>query len=201
MNTKNALRALLLILTALGLIATSPLRAADAAAESGQGTKYSAEGADTCLGCHDENWAYPIFPIFKTKHANRADKRTPFAGLQCEACHGPGGNHAENPSKDNINSLKAGSFVPVDQRNKVCLSCHEGNTRMAWHGSKHQNNGVACTSCHKLHAERDPVLAKATQAEACYQCHKPQRADFFKASSHPVRQGRMTCSECHSAHG
>ena len=200
MNIKNVLWGLLLS-SVLALIVASPVRAADAAEESGQGTKYSEQGADTCLGCHDENWAYPLFPIFKTKHANRADKRTPFAGLQCEACHGPGAKHAEAPSKDNINGLKASSPFPVEQRNKACLTCHEGKSRMAWHGSKHQNNGVACTSCHKLHAERDPVLAKATQPDVCYQCHRQQRADFIKASTHPVRYGRIGCSECHSPHG
>jgi DmsE family decaheme c-type cytochrome len=202
MNMKKPLCALLLLLSALALSAASPVWAADAeAAGSAQGTKYSAEGADTCLVCHNEGWTYPIFPIFKTKHANRADKRTPFAGLQCEACHGPGAKHAESGDKNAINSLKANSFVPVEQRNKVCLDCHEGKARMAWHGSKHQSNGVACTSCHTLHAERDPVLAKATQPEVCYPCHKQQRADFFKASAHPVRSGRIACSECHSPHG
>src|SRR5512139_3493891 len=121
MNIKKPLCALLLFWLTLALSATLPVRAGESAApaESAQGTKYSAEGADTCLGCHNEAWPYPIFPIFKTKHANRADKRTPFAGLQCEACHGPGATHAESPSKDNINSLKAGSFIPVEQRNKV----------------------------------------------------------------------------------
>src|SRR5574340_642863 len=44
----------------------------------GLGTQYTEEGADTCLGCHDESWPGPVFDIFKTKHANRADKRTPF---------------------------------------------------------------------------------------------------------------------------
>ena len=49
------------------------------------GTEYTEKGADTCLMCHTEAWPYPIFPIFKTKHAVRTDARTPFAGRQCEA--------------------------------------------------------------------------------------------------------------------
>ena len=44
---------------------------------------YSAEGADTCLKCHDEDATVPVLAIFKTKHAVQADERTPFAQLQC----------------------------------------------------------------------------------------------------------------------
>ena len=51
--------------------------------------QYSAKGADTCLGCHDdESKTYSASAIFKTKHAHRGDKRSPFGagGLQCESC-------------------------------------------------------------------------------------------------------------------
>jgi DmsE family decaheme c-type cytochrome len=202
MNILKSLPAVLLLSWSMAFALATPARAADAAPPTvNQGTKYSEQGADTCLMCHTEAWPYPLFPIFKTKHANRADKRTPFAGLQCEACHGPGAKHAATASKDAINSLKANSPIPVEQRNKVCLGCHQGGSRMGWHGSKHDDNGIACASCHKLHAERDPVLAKATQSEVCFQCHKQKRADFNKPSAHPLRFGKVTCSECHSPHG
>ena len=159
--------------------------------------------------CHVEGGDFPVFSIFKTKHANRADKRTPFAaekhmpaGFQCEACHGPGKKHAEaGGGPDGINSFKATSFLPPQERNKFCLECHRGNARTAWHASTHDSNNVACASCHKIHAERDPVLAKATQPEVCYACHRKERADFLKPNVHPVRFGTMTCSECHNPHG
>lgn len=198
----KAVIAALFLVVSLGFSgAASAQAAASAPQAAGQGSAYSEQGADTCLMCHNETWPYPIFPIFKTKHANRADKRTPFAGLQCEACHGPGAKHAATGDKTAINSLKASSVVPLEERNKVCLECHRGNARTGWVGSTHASNNVACTSCHKLHAERDPVLAKATQAETCYQCHRKQRADFNKPSAHPVRFGRIACSECHTVHG
>jgi len=203
MTIKKSLPAVLLVLSGLAFSAAASAQAA-AASESppaSQGTEYSEQGADTCLTCHTEEWAYPIFPIFKTKHANRADKRTPFAGLQCEACHGPGANHAGTTSKEAINSFKETSFLSAGQRNKACLGCHQGHARIGWIGSTHESNNLACTSCHRLHAERDPVLAKATQPEVCYRCHKKQRADFNKPSAHPVRFGLLACSDCHSPHG
>ena len=177
----------------------------------GLGTEYTEKGADTCLMCHTEAWPYPVFPIFKTKHAVRADARTPFAlhpdarmsaaGRQCEACHGPGAKHAASGDKNAINNFKATSFLSPGERNKFCLECHRGNARTGWIGSTHENNNLACSNCHKIHAERDPVRVTASQPEVCYTCHKKQRADFAKPSAHPVRFGKIACSECHSPHG
>jgi len=192
MNIKKSILAALLLLSGLAFSVSA------AAQEAGQ---YSEKGADTCLMCHTDAWPYPIFPIFKTKHANRADKRTPFAGLQCEACHGPGAKHAATTDKNAIISFKQTSFAAVEQANKMCLGCHQGNARIGWIGSTHESNKLMCASCHKLHAERDPLLARATQPEVCYKCHLSVRADFNKPSVHPVRFGLIACSECHSPHG
>jgi DmsE family decaheme c-type cytochrome len=209
MNIKKPLFAALLLLSALASsVAVSAQEAAKAAAEpappaAGPRSAYSEKGADTCLTCHTEAWPYPIFPIFKTKHGQRADKRAPFGagGLQCEACHGPGAAHAGSGDKTLIMNFGAKSAQPSGQQNQACLTCHRGNARTGWVASTHESNGLACANCHKIHAERDPVRVKATQPEVCYTCHRKQRADFSKPSVHPVRFGRMTCSECHSPHG
>jgi len=187
----------------------APARAASApVASASPGTKYSEKGADTCLECHDADSDTPSFTtagIFKSKHARRGDKHSPFGpkGLQCEACHGPGDIHATQKAKKaaTIVSQKANSWMPVAQRNEMCLSCHQDSTRNAWHGDAHDRNKVACTDCHKLHTDRDPMMTKSTQADTCFTCHKEQRIDFQKSSSHPVRYGQMACSDCHNAHG
>lgn len=212
MNMKKQAMHLLLALAgvvacvAASAQANAPASAASAAATTAQGTEYTKNGADTCLGCHDdEGDTYSASALFKGKHAHRGDKRAPFGpgGLQCEACHGPGANHVARGSKKalTINSFKADSFLPVEQRNQACLGCHEGQTRSAWHGAAHDRSKVACTDCHKMHVERDPVLAKATESGVCYTCHAKQRADFHKPSTHPVRTGSMACSDCHNPHG
>ena len=198
MNISKHSIAMLFLLSGLGCAVAGAVPAAESAPPTGQGTAYSEKGADTCLACHTES--LPL-RIFKTKHANRADKRTPFAGLQCEACHGPGARHATTGRKDAINSFKETSFLSATQRNEVCLGCHQGNARIGWIGSTHEANNRACTDCHTLHAEHDPLLARATQAEVCYKCHLKERADFNKPSTHPVRFGLVSCSDCHSPHG
>jgi DmsE family decaheme c-type cytochrome len=207
------------LLCALGLVAglvwqpaawaqqaAAPASAPAAAAEAPPAPdQYSRKGADTCLTCHDDESAtYSGSALFKTKHAHRGDKRTPFGagGLQCEACHGPGALHARNKRASAIVNFKADSKVSLADRNKVCLGCHENTSRTGWHASTHERADVACTDCHKMHRpEGDAVLAKKSEAQVCYACHKQQRADFHKASAHPVRQGLMACSDCHAPHG
>lgn len=188
---------------------TAPAPAADEAPAGPRGpvlaSQYTDKGADTCVKCHDEESTFPVYSIFKTKHAQPADKRTPFANLQCESCHGPGANHARKvrPGEKQPPIVAFGfkSPVPAKQQNAMCLSCHEGQQRIAWKGSAHERQDIPCASCHKVHAPHDRVRAKSEQAEVCFTCHKKQRADFHKPSVHPVRFGVMACSECHNTHG
>jgi len=166
--------------------------------------QYSEKGADTCLECHnDVTPGYSGAAIFKGKHGHRHDKRAPFGtgGLQCEACHGPGARHARSKNPDSINGLKASSSQTAQERNQPCLSCHQAGARIGWHASTHERSGVACGDCHKVHQDRDPVLAKNTEPDVCFACHRQKQADFQKPSTHPVRFGLMGCSACHSAHG
>jgi DmsE family decaheme c-type cytochrome len=191
--------------------ASAPTASAAASAPAeppGAGTQYSEKGADTCLGCHDEEADTTTFTtgaIFKTRHGHRGNPHAPFGagGLQCEACHGPGAKHASKGSnkKLTINSFKPSSFLTVAERNAACLECHQNQARTGWHASAHERGALACTDCHKLHTERDAVLTKTDQPEVCFNCHKKQRADFQKASTHPVRFGLMRCGDCHSPHG
>jgi DmsE family decaheme c-type cytochrome len=198
--TRPMLCALLLV---AGLAWQAPARALGN--EPDPDGQYSKKGADTCLNCHDEeSETFSISQIFKTPHAARHDKRAPFGegGLQCEACHGPGGKHASRGSKKKLTivSFKPDSFVSVEDRNRRCLACHENGARTAWHASAHENANLACTDCHRIHRP-DRVLAKSTQPSVCLTCHRSERSDFQKTSSHPVRQGLMACSDCHKPHG
>ena len=165
----------------------------------------SKKGADTCMKCHDEDNEYPIMPLFKTRHAVATDPRTPFANEQCESCHGPGGDHQvdtkEGEKKPPILNFGKDAWTPAKDQNERCLACHQNHQRIEWKGSSHEFNEVACASCHKIHVKHDPVLERSEQPKVCYSCHSNQQAKFFQASHHPVREGQMSCSECHNVHG
>lgn len=201
-TTKTLLCALWLL---VGLAWPALVRAQAAGGADPVAGQYSAKGADTCLGCHDdESASYSAKAMFRGKHTHRGDRRAPFGagGLQCEACHGPGALHARNKKASAIVNFKPDAATPLAQRNQVCLTCHQGSTRNAWHAGAHERGNVACTDCHKVHREHgDPMLSKAQEPAACASCHGKQRADFHKASSHPLGRGKMGCSDCHAPHG
>jgi DmsE family decaheme c-type cytochrome len=189
------------VMVGAGMAGQTVAQAQDAAAAAGG---YSEKGADTCLECHaDVDGSYSPTALFKTPHARRGDARAPFGpgGLQCEACHGPGAEHARKKKASAINTFKADSKFTLTQRNQACLNCHTGGSRTAWHAGAHERAGLACTDCHQVHREHDPGLRKTLTSETCLNCHKTQRAAFQKLSSHPVRQGAMSCVDCHSPHG
>lgn len=52
-----------------------------------------------------------------------------------------------------------------------------------------------------MHTKDDKVRNKKTQAEVCYTCHKQQRAESHKVSTHPLDVAKIACSDCHNPHG
>lgn len=164
------------------------------------------EAVRTCTKCHDENEAKPVLSILKSKHAVMADSRTPFADQSCMTCHGKSEAHMQAPAEgakrvqpDVV--FDRDSKTPVALRNQTCLNCHEKGLRMHWKGSRHETANVDCASCHVAHTQSDPILAKETEAEACFGCHKGRRAEMLRPSTHPMREGQVSCSGCHDPHG
>jgi DmsE family decaheme c-type cytochrome len=52
-----------------------------------------------------------------------------------------------------------------------------------------------------VHAESGKKQAKARALETCTQCHKNVKAQIEASSHHPVREGKMSCADCHNPHG
>jgi len=120
-------------------------------------------------------------------------------GFNCTTCHNPHGQIKEESRKD------------------LCLQCHKGAPTMAWHSSTHNINGVACTDCHNPHPKtnvpqivnishtnitRPKRLTMSVQEpEACYKCHPKIYGLNALPSHHPIKEGKMVCSDCHDAHG
>ena len=160
------------------------------------------KGDAKCTACHDEADGPGVLAIGKTKHGTVADSRNPT----CTSCHGDSADHLgykgkDKPPKPDRTFSKNSKTAPL-AKNEACLTCHQKDSkRHLWAGSAHEANDVACSSCHSVHAQHDKVRDKRTQPEVCYTCHKEQRAQFNKQSHHPTPEGKVSCSDCHNAHG
>jgi DmsE family decaheme c-type cytochrome len=121
-------------------------------------------------------------------------------GMDCTTCHDPHGK------------------IRPETRTDLCLKCHDMSApTMAWHSSTHFRYGVACTDCHNphpdtyvdplveiqhTHIDRKPRLPMAVdEPQACYKCHPEIYAKNAMPSHHPIKEGKMVCSDCHDAHG
>jgi len=152
-------------------------------------------GTQVCLGCHT------------TQAATFGDTLMGRTKLACETCHGPGSAHVKAGGGRGVGGII--SFRSDDQtrtaedNNGICLGCHEKGDRTYWDGSAHEARGLACTNCHTImkHVSVKFQLKTAFQPDTCFQCHKDRRAQMFRSSHMPVREGKVVCSDCHNPHG
>ena len=187
--------------TLLGLLCYFSLAQGDEVAEPE--AKYSS-GANQCMACHREGKDPAAHEVFLTPMGISGSPKSPFAegSHDCETCHGPSSTHRKKP-KDGERLLPGITFnekTPVNKQNEICLGCHTGNVGIHWTGSVHEEEELACANCHEIHAAQDPVMDKMSQQEVCFSCHPRTRAETFRASSHPLRFGAMTCTDCHNQH-
>lgn len=187
----------------IGVAGALPAFAADAKAgeEKAPSKDIVLKGDARCTSCHDEADAPQLLAIGKSRHGAKGDKRAPT----CASCHGESNAHVDykgkdKPPKPDVTFTK-GTKNSAEQRSEACISCHKGGNRMHWAGSAHASNDVACTSCHQVHTQHDKVRDKAEQGEVCFACHKNQRSELNRASHHPVKEGKVACSNCHNSHG
>ena len=174
-------------------------------------------GSDTCTGCHEA-----VGKDFR--HAFHAQQ-----GVECEDCHGAGSLHVEGGG--DVTKIVAFSKRSPVEANGVCLSCHaQGEKLRHWISGSHAVNHLRCMDCHQVHqaafkAANQSQLSfdRATKAsftaaslspetnnvvrprwqtdEACLKCHPTENAQLSMPYHHPLREGKMSCIDCHDPHG
>jgi predicted CXXCH cytochrome family protein len=138
-----------------------------------------------CLTCHaDKNAA----EIKGTVHKP--------AVRDCLKCHDP------HESDNKYQLLKPTSG---DQKENLCLSCHNTGVNVPEKGSRHVALDMGCETCHITHktgekgkAEFDFHLTKSPPA-LCLDCHDASQADLQKAHQNQPF-ATANCLQCHDPH-
>lgn len=159
-------------------------------------------GAEPCLRCHPKQ--FESFAASKMGVLFLNGPRNEKEALACEACHGPSAAHVASAGTQRLSpfiSFTKRDPAPVAQRNAVCLQCHTQGAVALWHGSTHDSRKLACVDCHAVHGGHQKVLAESTQQQLCTRCHQQIKSALMKASHHPLREEKMTCTSCHNPHG
>jgi DmsE family decaheme c-type cytochrome len=153
-------------------------------------------GDSACGTCHEAAKA----GYERSPHHRASDPRTPAAARSCETCHGPAGDHVTDPVNKPLKRFKA---MKAEEVNATCATCHNRGEHALWDGSQHESRGLACTTCHSVHAPKQVSgqLKERTQMELCATCHRDKVSKVDRSGHMPLREGKMQCMTCHTVHG
>ncbi len=171
-------------------------------------------GSDVCKACHaaqfDKFSQTTMGKIFLFNARDALERQA------CESCHGPGSNHVAAGGGRDVGGMitfRKDSKESVKTWNDTCLQCHQKGVQTYWKASPHANRGLACVNCHTIMEkttdryqlakvdDRTPFFNKRAQVELCGECHPQRQAQLMRSSHMPMREGKITCTDCHNPHG
>ena len=111
-----------------------------------------------------------------------------------------------------VNTIEGATYVGSE----TCGACHEKEAK-EFRLSTHERISIpmegsqveGCEMCHgpgSLHVDAGGGIGKfivnpKKDPTACFACHTDKKAEFRLPHHHPVLEGHMSCTNCHSAHG
>jgi hypothetical protein len=180
------------------------------------GRRLSGGEVGNCFGCHSTGGV----------RGGKLDLGKMTPGIRCEACHGPGGAHAETARKNEPSAdlIYNPAKLSGDQMSQdFCASCHRGNEEFGLLQTMEINNvrfqpyrmfhskcysddkRISCTACHDPH---EPIAQEAAFYDVkCAACHAPKgrRAALKTKAAAPQQQGtevacKVATRDCVSCH-
>ncbi len=165
------------------------------------------EDNELCFPCHTVGYGLASGFVNMETSPHLAD-------VQCENCHGPGSNHAADPT---------GVLPPTNMDSSLCGACHQSCHGLCgddhhpqfeqWSTSRHSTSLLDlkfdpgaqddCLRCHstdyRLAAPgEEPTLLSATQSIECVACHDPHGSENIGQ----LRLApRFLCADCHNLDG
>jgi Tfp pilus assembly protein PilF len=160
-----------------------------------------------CMFCHN---AYPSVTPEKARQGWDHDVRFPSklpAGIDCQRCHGPGGQHiqaasvGQSTSQVRLSIINPGRLTPEKQLD-ICMQCHLETTtfrlpdsyRRFGQGFYSFRPGEALSD-YIIHFDHAPGTGHDDKFEIVSAAYRLRQSLCFVKS-----EGRLTCTTCHNPH-
>ena len=146
-----------------------------------------------CLGCHTGQDSTLAGGVHWTGDAHDGAA----AIVACTDCHAGDPKHWEEDPVANpmTNPSKVGATAEAH----ICAACHQNaHQQNMLEKNVHAANDVSCSGCHLVHRSKHASLLKAPEKSLCLDCHGRAAGQFARPYRHPVAEGVVRCSECHT---
>jgi Cytochrome c554 and c-prime len=176
-----------------------------------------------CGNCHTTGWKRYTSEVGDDRNLNRQNDLPGIegtfaaAGIQCEACHGAGSEHAAAPTSDNITKLATPrtteDFLADDMAYGKAAACSDCHTRHAEKDYPTYVGGsgliLASGGLIRHHEQSDEMQGINPDDEAagptgphanlsCMSCHDPHTTTRYMAESGDPPGMNTACTNCHS---
>ncbi len=138
-----------------------------------------------CLKCHEDKKAAPGQGLLH-----------PPVARDCTMCHDP----HDSPNKDHLRKSLSG-----DQKENLCLRCHDKGLNVSTNGSRHAPLDMGCDTCHVIHKKgssgnpESNLHLSANPHELCVGCHDTKSESLVKAHRGQPFE-KADCLACHAVH-
>jgi predicted CXXCH cytochrome family protein len=145
----------------------------------------TATALSLCLQCHADKKAAPGQGLLH-----------PPVAQDCTMCHDP----HDSPNKDHLVKSLSG-----DQKENLCLRCHNNGLDVSANGSRHAPLDMGCDTCHVIHkrgSAGNPESNLHLNAEPhalCVGCHDVTSESLVKAHRGQPFE-KANCLACHAVH-
>jgi len=165
------------------------------------GPSFSASFDRRCVGCHTTGATVSFAEETGEWISNWTEDN-----VQCEACHGPGQNHASSPSASNI--VNPANLTDKDRKLEVCGRCHSrgssttklGDKSMGypWRDNRIFNPGDILADYYTQTTDKKEFWNEGADTTSSHALGHHEQYNDFLQSKHYV--AGIQCWNCHNPH-